>query len=285
MDRSKRQCLLVGTCITFGIEYLLRLSDDFQRHYTLETFATHYQDQILENLGMSAADLANADVVIFHPPGWADWGNEAGYENLLASIPPHSQTITIPYPVFHAFWPFHCYDERNKNPDDRPAPRGETVAYSYGDSYLLGLLRQGLSPEAATRQYLSVDVAGLTDLDRLLTRSFERQEPKEAETSVKILDFVAENLKRKRTFLTINHIANTTLLHMTNQILAQLALPALSDRVLDDLAELLQPEMPIHPSVCRHFGLDFANAETRYAYYAHRRPTFAEYILDYAYFR
>ena len=50
-------------------------------------------------------ELNAASVFIYHTPGWADWGNEQGYHDLLARVPAHVQRISIPYPIFPPLWP------------------------------------------------------------------------------------------------------------------------------------------------------------------------------------
>jgi hypothetical protein len=71
---------------------------------------------------------------------------------------------------------------------------------------------------------------------------------------------------------------------MANQILRHLDCPALPDRALNGLAILIGFEMPVHPAIARHFGVEHIDENTRCRLEGGRLATFAEYIRDYVYF-
>jgi hypothetical protein len=66
--------------------------------------------------------------------------------------------------------------------------------------------------------------------------------------------------------------------------LESLALDCLPEAVLDSLQPFGSMELPIHPSLARHFDLGYATEETRYRVSAKRKSTFAEYLNDYVTF-
>lgn len=278
---SRRLCLMAGTCITFGIQYLLSMSEDFRRNFRLKAYRTHRHNRFMSDFDISDEELNQAEAFIYHPPGWADWGNDQGYRDLIARVPAHTRHISIPYPVFHALWPFHVHDPRNDDPARPLFPEGVPAFYPYGDGVVLRLIRQGLPKAEIMRRYLAMDVAAEVDLDGLLAKSIDMQTAKEDRTDVKILDFVLSQFRRQRVFLTMNHVGNATLIHMVNQILGHLGCAPLEPSVGDRLFELTDPQMPIHPSVIRHFGLTCVTPQTRYRIDSYRNFTFEDYLSCY----
>lgn len=282
-NAGKRDCLLVGTCIVQVIRYLLNLSDEFRRSYRLRTYFTNMDIPEARLFDINDELLASSAVAILVHPVWSDWGNEQAYIDLDTRIPHSAEKITIPYPVFQPLWPFHCKDSRNDETmfESFRRPMGEKPFYPYGDSIVLNLMRRFDSPDDVVRFYVNKDLAEEIDLNRLLERTLETQRQKELITDIKIVDYMAENFRNHRLFTTINHCSNMGLLYMTNQILQRLGILPLNNKVLDSLAELLSPEMPIHPSIIRFFNLKYVNEHTRYIVDPYRRLNFREYVADY----
>ena len=69
------------------------------------------------------------------------------------------------------------------------------------------------------------------------------------------------------------------------QSLLDAAEKKLDEKILRQLGELISFEIPIHPSVIRHFDLQHVNRDTRYAIDLFKRQTFEEYMEDYIHFR
>ena len=280
-NTTKKTCVLIGTCITFGVAFMLRSSEEFLNEYDFIKFETNSDTKIVENLGISDELLARADVIIYHPPGWADWGNEEGYVNLVQRFPENAEKISIPYPIFPVLWPFHCHDSRNEQVNGQIFPDGGVINYPYGDAIVVGALKKGIDPAEILSYCMSVDYAEMIDLQALLNTSMNIQIQKEADTDVKMLDFVQNNFTNRRVFQTMNHVGNETLLHMVNQILARLGLAKLPRTLLDRIDELVRPQSPIHPSVIRHFDLRYVDADTRYLVDRYRYLTYEEYLWNY----
>lgn len=282
----RRTLILIGTCIAEGVRYALNLSPAFRARYRLRHFITNRAAPSMSEFVIPNEVLYDSAVVAHVAPQWADWGNEQAYLELLARIPAHVERISFPYPAFQPLWPFHCRDSRQGQtlPEALWRPHEDRPYYPYGDSYVLGLLRRAADPGEVVRRYLALDLARETDLDGLLAKTLFIYREREAFTDVKIADYIAENFRVRRLFDSINHITNEVALRIANQILARLHIEAVPEARLQQLAEILSPAVPIHPSVRRHFGLKYVNDDTRYAVDLYRRLTYPEYLADYVRF-
>jgi hypothetical protein len=281
-SRPRKKCLVVATCVGTAYAYFLRLSDAFHREYEVVPYITWKEAKHLPESGLTDEALHGSDLVLHLAPGWADWGNETDYADLLGRIPPSVPKISLPYPVMLPYWPFHCYDTRNNRTDPEVSRyHGGPVFYAYGDSYVLKLIRDGLSPDEIVARYLAIDFDQYLDLGAMWEKNLEIQAEKEASTDVKILDFIQARHRDKRLFLSMNHLGNALAIHVADQILAKLGFPPLPALAHQGIAEILDPEVPIHPSLIRRFGLSFVGPESRYAVDKYRRVTFEEYLRHY----
>jgi hypothetical protein len=234
-------------------------------------------DRITEDKIISQHDLELCEIFIYHNPEWLAFCLEPyldAYEKVLATVPGRAIKIGLPLPQFFPFWPFHANDPRNV----------DTVRYPYGDTFIIELLREGLPPEEIISRYLTVDLATRLDLDALLSSTIMHMRRSERASSVKVGDFVEQNFRNIKIFSTVNHGANKLLYHFTNQILKILDCPPISEKMLDSLDVLVGTEMPVHPSIARHFGANYINESTIYMIEKGRHQNFEGYIRDYVYY-
>ena len=73
-------------------------------------------------------------------------------------------------------------------------------------------------------------------------------------------------------------------LYISNKVLQLLDCQPVPEAVLDGITEIVERPNPIHPSIARYFGVEYASAETRYPIDEIRNVTFAEFIVDYVHY-
>ena len=108
------------------------------------------------------------------------------------------------------------------------------------------------------------------------------QRAKEAETDVKVLDFSLERFKKQQVFSCVNHGSNLLMIHMADQILARLGYPPLPQYAHEGLCELLDPTIPIHPSIARYYNLSWRVPGMRCRIDRRRNLNWKEYIYQLA---
>jgi hypothetical protein len=311
---------MTGVCMWPGISYLTNHSPEFRRQYRTKVGFTDRTETALAGR-FSDEEIAECKLLLHTAPGWADWGNEAHYTDLLARFPATTQRISFPYPVFPALWPMHSGESRNiwtTNPesiplDDLPeligethypqlsysgirhpwaglmgsalatGPDGHPTSYPYGDAYVLGLIRDGVPKREIIERYRALDVPNEVDVDGILARNHQVALVKEASTDVKVAELIAERFATHRYFQTMNHPTNEFMIVMVDQALRMLGFQPLGDYPRQALFELLTIQTPIHPSLIRHFGLQYVDESTRYCVdeQYRRRLTFEEYFDQY----
>lgn len=141
--------------------------------------------------------------------------------------------------------------------------------------------KRGVGRDDIFTRYMAADIREYVDLDALVVHTRAQQQGREDETDVKCLDFIFDRFRDRRVHNSVNHVSNATLIHMTDQILGMLGYPPLDGYAQECLSELITPDMPIHPSLIRHFGLTWLTPQTRFRIDAQRSLTFEEYIYQY----
>jgi len=288
---TRKKCLLVTNCTGDGITYLLNMSDDFHQRYETRLVICDYYAQVSDHLQPITDIVKGCDVLVYHHPDWMfTFTTEArdAFERHLAELRPEVVKISLPYAINQAFWPFAVPDPRNLEMNRPPSRHCHSSLphlphYQVGDGYILDLLEQGLPPEEVITRYLALDVSTVVDLEKMMSYTITSSERNERSGTVKVADFLANQMRVAKLFNCHNHPSNRLLLHMANQILSQLDCRPVPETILYRLQELIELEQPIHPSIGEYFGLSYANAETRYAVDRVRRLTFAEWVREYVY--
>jgi hypothetical protein len=278
---GRQSCILISTCIGYGLQYLLRLSAEFNHRFVIRSYITQQHFKYMKDFDIGDEEVAGCALLLHLTPGWADWGNEAAYSTLLQRFGPATQKISFPYPTLLTLWPFHCGGPRNVDPNRPLNVHGKQAEYHYGDTVVLAMLKEGIPKREIIDRYLKMDIPAQIDLLGVHRWCMSWQGEKEKDTDVKVLNFINNNLRTVRTFSTMKHITNATLIYMANQILAKLGMKPLGRYAREALFEIVDFQMPIHPSIIRALDLPYVTPESRYRIDAYRNLTFAEYLDQY----
>ncbi|MEW6667495.1 MAG: WcbI family polysaccharide biosynthesis putative acetyltransferase [Thermodesulfobacteriota bacterium] len=166
----------------------------------------------------------------------------------LPSLKAGTRAVCIPKISWRVFWPFNSNTLRR---------------YPYGDHYVLDMIQKGYSRDEILRAYRSLDVHALVDLDHLLKANLRYLSSAHNSKDVNVAGFVRERFRSSRLFSALNHPLKSILLLAANRVLELTGHDMLTEKDISPVEELGDGfEMPIHPSIVRHFGLEFADART-----------------------
>jgi Flp pilus assembly protein TadD len=196
---------------------------------------------------------------------------------------PSTRRVSFPYVGGAFYWPFamepHVLNQKHPI-------LGGAVPYpgEISDRVMNRMIRDEVPPDEAVQRYLDMDVAKVSRIDRLMEMHLDKQRQRDEATGIRSADFIAENFRRERLFLTTGHPNLPLFRIVAGQVFAALGVPAsLAETALKSLRVPPYPpdEAPIHPALAAHFGLEFADAATRYRFLHEGRFTFAEYAARY----
>lgn len=217
---------------------------------------------------------------------WID--NRAGTANdrdgLRARLPEGCATFTFLTPHLRALWPFLTIDPRA-----RPEPgRYADARYPQGDRIAMQFANANIPDDVVWLMYEAAAEQEPVDLDAALDEELRHMIRDEAAADIRMADYIRAHLGTSRLFLT-PYLPNVPLIR---EIAARLLdIPPLRDVVrgdvlreeLDALLEGFVPwdvELPVHPRVARHFGLNWWTPEMTYRWFNNYR-TRRQYTLDY----
>jgi hypothetical protein len=281
MSDNRKTCLMVGRCFTTEVGYLLIKSEQFRRDYKLKVYSSVGTSNFEHDFHEIIGNLPEASLIIYQPIVWATWGDDELYKSLMNSLPAGIKQITFPYPVFHTLWPYHHNDPHRAATWRHPFD-DNTLLYAYGDANVARMVNEGMTAPEIVAKYAVMDLPAMIDLQHLTANVIELQRAKEADTDVKILDFLLEKYKSDRVFVCVNHGSNLLMAHMANQILGMLDYLPLRPNLIESLFELVDPEIPIHPSIVRYFDLKWVRPNMRYRIDRRRNLTFEDWVYELA---
>lgn len=266
----RKNVTIVGNCQASAIAELYR---DFIGQPNLED-VRYFNDHGLPQDAVRAG-VAGADLIIVQ---------ERDFNHGLtpAELPPGVEVRPFPMVLAGYIWPYanepHIHNLPEPPFSDGPYPS------QLSDSYLNRLIAKGVPPEDALAQYLALDVARVASIDRVFELYQDRQRQRDARTGFDLAPLIEADFRTHALFRSPHHPNLRLFGAIASQLFALLNVPAETIRLA--LASLRtspfpSDELPIHPAVARHFGLAFADAETRYTYFGEGRFTFAEYVLRY----
>ena len=254
---SRELCLIHANCQGDGLRSLLAATPAFTRCFELRKYTNYLKESIPQE------DFDRCRVFLYQHLGerWNDLASDA----LLARLHPVACRLKIPNLLFKGYWPLWT----NKS------------AMNYGDILLDFLVSRGYSESETLHVYLRGKLSEKFNLDALLVESLFYERQKEKEAVIALTDFIEENWRAQRLFLTPNHPDKTLLLAVADAVLESLGLgrvpPSLHNSFTPDYPDF---ELPIHPQAGAHFGLPFAGADRLYSIYG-RPMSFARYAACY----
>jgi hypothetical protein len=155
------------------------------------------------------------------------------------------------------------------------------------DSVLLDLMQQ--HPEAPAGEiadrYLALDYATLTDLDRLHEVNRLKMQRIGAAAGLDLWARVERGFRDAPFFWTYLHPSGALLRPLCAHALRQLRLGLDAESVQAAVDGVIEPlgfaHMPIHPSVVRHFGIEWATPEYRYRFMPEGAFTIRQFAMRY----
>jgi Flp pilus assembly protein TadD len=221
------------------------------------------------------AAIQNADLIVQQVQNFAskvDWGGV------------QTNATRILLPVVHCgfLWPFAGQAHPNN-----PSPayfEGGPYGAEASDAWLNRMIKKAVDPETAVAQYLELDVNAVVNLDRLYEVTIQKQRERDKLTGFDIAEIISKHFRDEPVFRTPYHPDLRVTMALATQLFERLGVP------VDDIERMRRiirvspfpaTELPIHPAVCRHFGLRFVTEDRRWQFMREGRFTFREFALRY----
>lgn len=208
---------------------------------------------------------------------------EQTYRTPPAPSPGGCPVVAIPFVAAPFLWPF----AGQAHPRNTPTPFLPSGPYGgeAGDSYLNGLINQGVGAEDALARYLALDIAREAEPDRRLEEAIGLQRARdEAAGGWPVADTIATHFRREPVFLSPTHPNARVCRLMATELFRRLgARPGDVERMAQATTRPPMPreELPVHPALARHFGLRWAGPARRWRLLNEGSFTFSEWVLRY----
>ena len=264
-----RRIVFVGNC---QVQALSQLYERFSGREERVVYLPSYEDLSAE----AAAQIGAADVLV-------EQRMDVAPRAELDGIEIRGERVFVPLLAGGFLWPFagapHIHNESLWF-----LPNGPFDA-EMGDGYLNRLLERGVPADDAVSEYLALDVNRARNLDRIMELVLDRQRARDEACGFRIAEVIEAHFRDEPVFRTPYHPNLRLTLEFAGQFFARMDVaPAGVARLHERLRVTPFPknELPVHPSVARHFGLRWATEATRYHFHDEASLTFAEFVRRYA---
>ncbi len=266
----QKKVTFVGNCQANAIAHFYR---DFIGAPDRQDVAM-VDDTGLDHAAVAAA-VQDADMVVVQE---REFNVALGREALRPGVEFH----TFPMVLQAYLWPY-AHEPHVLNAPEPPLPDGPYPG-QLSDSFLNRLITKGVPPQEALEQYRAHDIAKAAHLDRLYELHMDQQRERDRRTDFDLTSILEADFRREALFMSPHHPNRRLFGVLLSQLFGKMGVaPHVTDIALCSMLKAPFPsgELPLHPGVIRHFGLEFADDATRYAFHAEGRFNFDEYVLRY----
>ena len=268
--RTPRRVVLVGNC---QMQAMTQLYKRFVAPRTGDqlTYIQSYQELSAE----SRTAIEQADLFVEQ---LFDLKQEADFAGISTS----AERLFIPMVTGGFLWPF----AGQAHPKNAGVPflPGGPYGGEASDSYLNRLIAAGVEPEEAVETYTNLDVRKRMNLDRLFELVMDRQRSRDELAGYDIAGLIEQHFRTEQVFLSPYHPNRRIAVALATRFFEQMGADR-SDVDLMTRRTRITPfpkgELPIHPAVQRHFGLEYVAPDRRYRFMNEGFFTFREYALRY----
>jgi hypothetical protein len=195
-----------------------------------------------------------------------------------ADVPSRAELVRVPNLYADYLWPF-AGSAHPKNRGQFALPGGPYPA-EHGDRFLDKLVAEHVNEQDAVARYLALDIVTEGELDSRLTDRTAIQQKLDAIGGYDLTSYISDKFRSEKLFNTRQRVTLPLLRRLVDQLFGKLGVRGWQE---DRLRRVPFPAgaQPVHPGVISHFGLTWANAESRYPVNEEGQFTFAEFCGRY----
>jgi len=265
----KKLCILFGNCQLNAIETMLNYSTFYDTYYVVK----YANWQLLKSSTMTIPilQLQNADLIIYQPLSDIHGcysTNKNNPDSFFRLLKDTCKVISFPRIHNNAIFPiFH----KNKT----------RIIYGTVKNQI-----QSLEELYSLYDNNKIDY----DFDERMKLNYKLSKEREENTDVKIIDYIMNNIKKYKLFLTQDHPTKYVFNEVVRQICCILQIPYDTEKYLDAVENIIGAEdsmyhredcqYPLSRYAIRHFGFEYSTTEHPDANEFYRNIT-AEYWLNF----
>jgi hypothetical protein len=204
---SKKLCLLYGNCqVIYRLKEIIENVEEFIKIYEIVSYINHDNENISELKTISIEHLQNCDVFIYQPLGEHHGVYSTNYVKKFLK----NDCVQISYPYIYNCAIYTVYFE--------PAITRWSIGtiVNCGWRHIIQLMFDNRSLEKILEHYDNNELDFY--FNERIDICIEGLRTKEAECTIKVTDFILENFKEKRLFLTQNHLTRYFYKWLANKV-------------------------------------------------------------------
>ncbi|WP_345993136.1 WcbI family polysaccharide biosynthesis putative acetyltransferase [Sulfurimonas sp. HSL-1716] len=187
-----------------------------------------------------------ADILVYQP--LSSKHNELSDENIKKNIKHKSVSLTFPY----------IFNSGIYSMSHAPMAEGNSYGKIYGEEAIISLIQKQHTKNEILEKYMSGHID--FDLQNRFQESIDILVQKEYETDIKISDFIEQNYKKEKLFITHNHPTNIVFYEIIKKIFTILEIPFDQSKIKNcRVNDLFETNCPITPYDIESHGYQFVH--------------------------
>jgi hypothetical protein len=298
MTQKKGKCIIYANCQRNFVARTLKASSSFNRHFEIENNVPFNFEAINQKYVIPDETLKNTKLFLYQPIAQEKY-EEQSSDYILSRLPSDCVHISFPHLQFNGYHPQYIHNSLNPPTEDYPFGK-----FPYGDRNVIQMFDAGIPKEEIIKEVSRVNFYSKESLLKVVNSTLDNLAVREADTDIRISNFIRDNYRYQRLFHTVNHPANIIGIIIVSQILAKLNMLTVADQarffILQQGGKVVGSsqseakivrifrevfgnyQVPIYPSVIENLGLTFVQKTSRYRLpFANKKITFEEYLEEY----
>jgi len=222
----------------------------------------------------SQAHIAKADTLILQTAATA-------FELDLDELNPTASRHYLPKVTADFLWPFGGQAHvRNFATSRIP---GRVFTTEFGDAYLNRQLVHATDAEQVVQSYCNLDVSRVIDIDLYLRLFIQQQERLDPDAKFDIPELILRNFRSESLFRSPSQPGKKIINHLARILFSGMGVsPERLRKISEHAGETnSEGELPIHPSIARHFELQWVGEDHIYQFTRGQHVSFREYVRRY----
>ncbi len=279
---DKKLALLYGVCYIRAINSCILTSDNFMSEYEPFLWLSYHEMNAVEYEEFSFV-MEMCDVFIYNLR--QSYRKKKENEAYLSRLKPSCMTMSVPPVSFAGYLPRTQGYVGMENAYNVTSTKGIYATFHEPDYNINRLIDEGYCLNDIKKIVSDVNFYSKSFLEDNYYRELSQAHATDEQADMHIIDYIDSNIRKKRLYLTENHVTNDLAIEYSRRILVMLGIePDLDVDALMRTRLVNSSESPVYPSVIDKLGLTMYGNNPKYTLFTYRgdvEVTFDEYVERY----
>ncbi len=253
---KKKLCLLLGSCILYDVDKMIRNSNVFMDEYEIIYKDVDTVEELSLNFNYPDELLSNVDLLLYT---FDNSKYRMSNDNVMSKLNKTCKKLSISGCIFSGYFPQTNLGKNEMNPYGYEDYINKIFICELKDNNIDKMICAGESIDKIIYKLEDVNYYSKLFLDEWFDKSLRFLKISELNCDIKVYDFVKNNYKNDLLYRSSEHPTSIIIKEICNQIINFLNIN--DKKFLSDKVTNVTIDMPIYPSVLKYLGISKDNVK------------------------